>query len=156
MKDSRDFSERKDESKKVDKEDKWLICVDPDSYQIYTFNRRDNDFTLEDIVPEEYREKAKQDIKQIKSKLMFDQGVWMFESAQSKEYRRRPLPSYIDISHISQYPMYLCQSSLSLAFADISTIEVEIDFSKYRSVFEMNRRSRKSYKIFLTVDLVSG
>jgi phosphatidylinositol-4,5-bisphosphate 3-kinase catalytic subunit alpha/beta/delta len=39
-------------------EERWLLCVDPDSKQIYTLNTNTQEVHIETAVNQEYREKA--------------------------------------------------------------------------------------------------
>ena len=49
----------------LDKQIKFLLCVDPDSHQIYTLNLETQEIHIESVVPPEYRERAENDIAQI-------------------------------------------------------------------------------------------
>lgn len=48
-----------------DEKIKFLLCVDPDSHQIYTLNLKTQEIHIELDVPSEYRERAENDIAQI-------------------------------------------------------------------------------------------
>ena len=57
--------------------EKWLICADPDSYQIYTLNMNTNQIRLEFDVDPRYRERAKTAIDSIESLLKLRTGNWL-------------------------------------------------------------------------------
>ncbi|CAK95176.1 unnamed protein product (macronuclear) [Paramecium tetraurelia] len=56
-------------------EEKWLICADPDSCQIYTLNINTNEVRVEQDVDQDYRQKALQAIQQIESILKLKTGM---------------------------------------------------------------------------------
>ena len=57
--------------------EKWLICGDPDSGQIYTLNINTNKINLETDVDERYRVKVKDAIESIEGLLKLKTGNWL-------------------------------------------------------------------------------
>lgn len=55
--------------------EKWLLCADPESHQIYTLNINTNDIQIECDVDPEYREKARKAILDIESILKLKTGT---------------------------------------------------------------------------------
>ena len=64
----------KSEDKKEQILEKWLICVDPDSQQIYTLNINTNEVQIELDVDIDYRRKAQDAIKNIDEMLRLKNG----------------------------------------------------------------------------------
>jgi phosphatidylinositol-4,5-bisphosphate 3-kinase len=85
-----------------------LICVDPDSQQIYTLNINTNEIRIESDVDIDYRKKAEAAIKNIDSMLNLKNGQWLMATKEIDHYRRRKIPSYLLHKQSSSYPTYLC------------------------------------------------
>ncbi|CAD8088033.1 unnamed protein product [Paramecium primaurelia] len=117
-------------------EEKWLICADPDSGQIYTLNINTNEVRIEYDVDQDYRQKALQAIQQIESMLKLKTGTWLMASKQIDQYRRRKIPSYLLHKQSSSIPTYLCQSTLSQAFVKVNSIKLQVKLNQYRELFQ--------------------
>ncbi len=62
----------------------------------------------------------------------------------------------------SEYPTYVCQSTLSLAFAEVNSIRLQIDMSEYKEEFKKALEDEKEFNKFppdnisLDAGLVTG
>lgn len=111
--------------------EKWILLVDPDSNQFYTLNLTTYEIFIELNAPLQLRKKAGQTIRNINQLLRFDHPYWLFESESARNYRFRKLPKYLLKKISSDYPTYICQSGLSLAFAETDSIILEINITQY-------------------------
>ena len=75
--------------------DKFLICVDPDSYQVFSIGLNSRILVLEIDVPLSMRQKAINVIKE--KKILTDSGGvnWWLRSKEGWAFRRRDLPKYL-------------------------------------------------------------
>ena len=76
-------------------------------------------------------EKAKQSLNDLNLILEKTNKYWFCGSKQAIKYRRRKIPSYLLHHDSPKYPMYLCQSKLSLAFANVNNIKLKVDLDYY-------------------------
>lgn len=83
-------------------EERWLLCVDPDSKHIYTLNTNTQEVHIETNVDQEYLQKAHKTINDMEKLLQLNTGMnlrypgnWFTVSRQVEKYRRRPIPSYL-------------------------------------------------------------
>ena len=138
--------------------EKWLLCVDPDSNQIYTLNIATSEVHIEKDAPDYIRESAEKTIKDILSLVQFNNASWLCESKTSQKYRRRKIPSYLLHKISCEYPTYVCQSTLSLAFAEVNSITLEINLSEYHDAFKKLDEEGKAIPQTLKIDagLVTG
>jgi phosphatidylinositol-4,5-bisphosphate 3-kinase len=77
------------------------------------------------------REKAKKSIKDLKSIVDFSNANWLCASREAVNYKRRKIPTYLLHKDSSKYPTYLCQSTLSLAFANVNSIKLNVNLKQY-------------------------
>lgn len=110
----------------------YIVCLDPDSGQIYTLSLTNYDVHIERNLPAKIKEKAKSTMKQLSFLRDSSSTKWWFHSHDSECYRRRKLPNYLIHQDCSRYPIFEAHSKLSLAFSDIQTIEIEVDISEYQ------------------------
>ena len=75
-------------------------------------------------------------VKDILGLLHLNDASWLCESKNSQRYRRRKIPSYLLHKICSDYPTYVCQSTLSLAFAEVNSIKLEINMTEYTEEFQ--------------------
>ncbi len=138
--------------------EKWLLCVDPDSCQIYTLNISTSEVHIENDAPDFIRESAEKTIEAILSLVQLNKASWLCESKNSQKYRRRKIPSYLLHKISCEYPTYVCQSTLSLAFAEVNSIKLEINLSEYNECFQKLEIEGKSQPEKITIDagLVTG
>ncbi len=115
--------------------EKWLICVDPDSNQIYTLNLTTNEVVIETDVPEAYRKRSTECIKDLNNLLKLNSSSWLTENKGALRYRRRKIPSYLLHKISTNNPTYLCQSTLSLAFAEKNSISLTVHLTEYEKTF---------------------
>jgi hypothetical protein len=132
----------------------YIVCLDPDSGQIYTMSLTTYDVHIEKNLPAKIKEKAKLTMKQLTFLKDSFTTKWWFRSHESECFRRRKLPSYLLHQDCLRYPTYEAHSKLSLAFSDIQTIELEVDISEYQDaivllgqeVLEKNRLKKGERK----------
>jgi len=134
--------------------EKWLLSVDPDSYQIYTLNISTSEVHIEKDAPDYIRESAEKTIKDILSLVQLNDVSWFCESKNSQRYRRRKIPSYLLHKISCEYPTYVCQSTLSLAFAEVNSIKLEVNLSEYEDAFR--KLAIPVQKITIDAGLVTG
>lgn len=60
--------------------EKWLLCVDPDSHQIYTLNLITNEVHIEKDAPPYIRKSALKTIDDIETLLHLNDASWLCES----------------------------------------------------------------------------
>ena len=77
--------------------DQYVICVDPESQQIYTLNTHTNEIIIETDVLAEYRLKASIQIQNLTKILACNnQNQYYFDGSQdAMNYRRRKLPFHL-------------------------------------------------------------
>lgn len=124
-------SNQKKDLSAIDPKEDHLICVDPDSHQIYTLNPKTNEYWIETSVSKEYRQKAEKTIRKIQAVVNLTNGTWLIDSEKADKYRRRQIPEYLLSSQTTKYPQYLCLSPLSDAFKDNLYIRVIVDVANY-------------------------
>mgnify|MGYP006976820908 CR=1 FL=1 len=111
--------------------DKYLVCLDPDSFQFFSIGLYSRTLVLELDVPLKMREKAVQTLKDMRKLLDSGGTNWWFKSKQSWAFRRRILPKYLINKDTSPYPRFLQLTELSSAFSEATTIEIAIDLTRY-------------------------
>ena len=112
--------------------EKWIILVDPDSNHFYSMNLSTYQIYLEKDVPASMRKKAGQTIRNINQLLKLDNPHWLYESNFAKNYRFRKLQPYLLKKITCEFPLYICNSDLSLAFAEVTSIDLEILLTQYQ------------------------
>lgn len=90
-----------------------------------------NQVYIEKQVDSEYRVKAHKAIDDIEQLLRLRTGNWLFNSPEVDRYRRRTLPSYLLHRESSNLPVYMSQSTLSLAFAEVTSIKLIVNLINY-------------------------
>lgn len=113
---------------------RFLLCVDPDSHQVYTLNLETNDIHIEFDVPHQYRMQAEKDIEEIAKIIQLPSSKWRVVNEQSWRYRRRQFSDYLLHKMIDHEPTYLAQSPMSDAFSSVSTLKLFVNISEYLSV----------------------
>jgi len=106
--------------------------VDPDSNQFYSLNLLTYKIYIEKDVPASMRKKAGQTIRSINQLLKLDNPHWLFESQPARNYRYRKLHPYLLKKITCEFPLYLCNSDLSLAFAEVTEITIEVLLNQYQ------------------------
>ena len=112
--------------------EKWIFLVDPDSNQFYSLNLSSYQIIIEKDVPASMRKKAGQTIRSINQLLKLDNPHWLFESTFAKAYRYRKLHTYLLKKITCEFPIYICNSDLSLAFADITSFNIEVLLTQFQ------------------------
>ena len=138
---------------------KYLICVDPDSFHVYSIHPDSQDVVIENDVPAKYRERAFKAIAQLQRVVDMNNGHWLSYSKEFDRYRRRKIPHYLLKYRYTNYPLYICSSTLSLAFAKVQYIQVEVLLDNYIPQFIKNGFKdfgKGELKIELDVGLVTG
>mgnify|MGYP006976744198 CR=1 FL=1 len=125
----------------------YIICLDPDSGQIYSLGLISYDIHIEKDLPPKIKEKAKNTIKQLSFLRDASTTKWWFRSEEAYAYRRRKLLSYLIHQDCSKYPTFEAHSSLSLAFADVNSIKVTIDLSEYYETITAQVEEHKREKL---------
>lgn len=136
--------------------EKWLLCVDPDSSQIYTLNISTSEVHVEKDAPQFIRDSVEKTINDILSLVQLNDASWLCESKNSQKYRRRKIPSYLLHKISCEYPTYVCQSTLSLAFAEVNSIKLSVNLSEYKEAFMKYNSHEEIKKIEIEAGLVTG
>lgn len=63
-----------------------ILCADPDSFQLYTFQIDSNQIIREKNVPVWFHKKVIKEINEMKSVLKLDNGFWLCESNQLQKF----------------------------------------------------------------------
>ena len=135
--------------------EKWIFLVDPDSNQFYSLNISTHQIHIEKDVHASMRKKAAQTIRSINQLLKLDHPHWLFESESARNYRYRKLNSYLLKKITCEFPLYLCNSDLSLAFAEVAEIEVEVLLSNYqKEIVELMKKAGNLRPEVKTVDIL--
>ncbi|KRX06528.1 Protein kinase-like domain [Pseudocohnilembus persalinus] len=116
--------------------EQFVICVDPSSQRIFTQALNQNVIILEKQVPKFINKQAKQAIKEFQGIINLDKANWLINK-EARTFRQRKLPSYLLQKNKSDYPIYLAQNNLSLAFADHNYLQLNIDVQAYQNQFEV-------------------
>ena len=72
-----------------------IICVDPDSQQIYSMDINNWQINIENSVHPAYRSKCEVALRDLELITNFNKGYWMQLNEELDAYRRRLLPSYL-------------------------------------------------------------
>lgn len=111
--------------------EKFVICFDPESYQIFSFGLTTQLLVLELDVPLEIRQKAIQTIKDIRNLLHCKSTIWSIQSKEAWAFRRRLLPKYLVNKDTNPYPRILQMTELSSAFSEATNLELVVDLNQY-------------------------
>ncbi|KAL4490435.1 hypothetical protein ABPG72_002645 [Tetrahymena utriculariae] len=125
------FNQKQKDNEEEAQYEKWLICVDPKSKMFYTVNSVTNELHIETDADDVMQDAAKKAINDLRQIIDYDKSSWLFESEQAKRFQRRKIPSYLLHKDSSEYPTYLCQSNLSLAFANVNSIKLVVLLGNY-------------------------
>jgi hypothetical protein len=133
----------------------YLVCLDPESGQVYTLGLLSYNVHIEKDVPAKIKNKAKEALRRL-SDLRDQPGIkWWFKSEAVQMYRRRRLPIYLIQEDCPRYPTYEAHSNLSLAFSGVHTIELHVSLVEYQGA--MGDQGKKfNGEIRLNAALVSG
>lgn len=115
--------------------ERFLICVDPNSHQIYTIGLTTNIIHIEKEVPPNIKEKARNALKQLAFLRDGAKYKWWFQSEAAQAYRRRPLPYYLLHPDCKIFPTFENHSNFSLAFKDVHSVELLVDVSQFSHTF---------------------
>lgn len=110
----------------------YIVCADPSSRQVYTYNINHKQIIIEDNVPAAYRELVSKEIDSLFSVINLNHNFWIARSREAVTYRHRKLPSYMLSADVQQNYQYLSESKLSLAFVNCNYIKLKVDLSQYR------------------------
>jgi hypothetical protein len=133
---------------------KYLLIFDPDSQQVYTQNLEDYTIHIETDVPENYRNKARDALKQIQDLIQLPGSKYNLDTDECWRYRRRQISEYLLHKMINPLPTYLAQSPMSDAFANVLTLKFYVDLSDYLCV-ESSTEDVNPLTIDLDIDLVT-
>ena len=155
---------------------KWIICVDPLSKEIYSYNIQRNKIMIEQNAPNFVKANIEKELKNIENITKLYNNDWIPLSKQANEYQTRNFPLYLihrvlyiilKINIIfkisSQFPSYVCNSDLSFAFLreknsitleskEKSSIKLEIHLNEYEEFLPNGIET----KLILDVSLVTG
>ncbi|CAD8067341.1 unnamed protein product [Paramecium primaurelia] len=104
----------------------WIICLDPDSRQIYSTNG--DIIIIETHVDPQYKQKCENALQDMCYILYNHENVahWLQDSSEVEQYRRRNIPSYLLHPKQQQYRRYLLESNMGFSFSNIYTIKFNI------------------------------
>ena len=137
----------------------YLVCLDPESGQVYTLGLFSNIVNVESLLPIKIRERAKVALRRLAYLRESPGARWWFKSEATQIYRRRRLPIYLIQQDCARYPTYEAHSNLSLAFKEVHTIELHISLSEYTTSMNSQNESKTKKpvgEINLHAALVSG
>lgn len=136
----------------------YLVCLDPETGQVYTLGLFSSNVRVEKDLPLKIRERAKVALRRLSFLKEGSDIRWWFKSEATQIYRRRRLPIYLIQEDCAKYPTYEAHSNLSLAFSEVHTIEFHISLAEYAEVLgaKLDPESNKTFEIRMNAVLVSG
>ena len=114
--------------------EKFLVCIDPKSTQIYSIGLISEKIILEINVPIDVRQRVKNNLEEMDDLIDVNNLKWWYQSNDSKDFRKRKLPMYLLHPDSTKFPCFYQSSDLSLAFADVDSISLNIDLTEYANL----------------------
>ncbi|EGR27704.1 phosphatidylinositol- -diphosphate 3-kinase, putative [Ichthyophthirius multifiliis] len=127
--------------------EKNLICVDPDSHQIYSLNQETNEFYIQLNVDNDYRQRAETAISEIEQITNLNKGNWIIDHEKAEQYRRRKIPNYLLQRTDWNHPTYICQSPLSQAFVQKKQITLLVNLSEFIDKLKKSNKYQEKIQV---------